>query len=423
MTSPAVAVAGQTEQGDDEDEPIGHDADEEPKIMAKTGRNQACPCGSGKKFKRCCLKQRGQEAAPASRPPIRITDPPAGFEGSPYLLAKSWQRSARFARMQREEPARAATFWTPDRIGALDTEEILERLMQLGIEVIREDFAARAEASATAIAWRLSEPWRAVLERRGALEHQDDRFLSLIACELWKRWCPHRPSREMLDDWMQEGYDLASAGEGTAACERWWPVWEAIRDRLEPQMGTCTQAQAVCGGTHFIFNWIQDLAWELHGAARDQPRFAALGEQLCREVIEQFTAEEGNFELNFRADLGEFMFLAGRDEEGEAVFAALIEEHPDEGIGYARLASIVAHGVRGARAGGPSDVPRAIELLEQAIARPINDPDDWDLEYRLEDLRKPLLVGDVAGVEAAAEAQAEIPPGAAVVLPTPPRPE
>ncbi|MEE4238740.1 MAG: SEC-C metal-binding domain-containing protein, partial [Anderseniella sp.] len=25
-----------------------------PKFAAKTGRNEPCPCGSGKKFKRCC---------------------------------------------------------------------------------------------------------------------------------------------------------------------------------------------------------------------------------------------------------------------------------------------------------------------------------------------------------------------------------
>jgi hypothetical protein len=32
--------------------------------MAKIGRNDACPCGSGKKFKRCCLgKQRSETAA------------------------------------------------------------------------------------------------------------------------------------------------------------------------------------------------------------------------------------------------------------------------------------------------------------------------------------------------------------------------
>lgn len=26
--------------------------------MAKTGRNEPCPCGSGKKYKKCCLKNK-----------------------------------------------------------------------------------------------------------------------------------------------------------------------------------------------------------------------------------------------------------------------------------------------------------------------------------------------------------------------------
>ncbi|ADH85752.1 SEC-C metal-binding domain-containing protein [Desulfurivibrio alkaliphilus] len=40
--------------------------------MAKIGRNDPCPCGSGKKFKKCCLeKQRlaGRTPAAASQPP------------------------------------------------------------------------------------------------------------------------------------------------------------------------------------------------------------------------------------------------------------------------------------------------------------------------------------------------------------------
>ena len=34
--------------------------------MAKTGRNEACPCGSGQKYKRCCLP-----ADEAARPIVR----------------------------------------------------------------------------------------------------------------------------------------------------------------------------------------------------------------------------------------------------------------------------------------------------------------------------------------------------------------
>ena len=31
--------------------------------MAKVGRNEACPCGSGRKFKRCCLGKQQEQAA------------------------------------------------------------------------------------------------------------------------------------------------------------------------------------------------------------------------------------------------------------------------------------------------------------------------------------------------------------------------
>ena len=32
---------------------------EEPPPKTKIGRNDPCPCGSGKKFKRCCMKKQG----------------------------------------------------------------------------------------------------------------------------------------------------------------------------------------------------------------------------------------------------------------------------------------------------------------------------------------------------------------------------
>jgi tetratricopeptide (TPR) repeat protein len=38
--------------------------------MAKIGRNEPCPCGSGKKYKQCCL-QKDEAAALAAAPPPR----------------------------------------------------------------------------------------------------------------------------------------------------------------------------------------------------------------------------------------------------------------------------------------------------------------------------------------------------------------
>ncbi|NJO18150.1 MAG: hypothetical protein HC877_21195 [Thioploca sp.] len=36
----------------------------------KTGRNQACPCGSGKKLKHCCGTIAKQLSMPSSPPPL-----------------------------------------------------------------------------------------------------------------------------------------------------------------------------------------------------------------------------------------------------------------------------------------------------------------------------------------------------------------
>ena len=49
--------------------------------MAKTGRNDPCPCGSGKKDKKCCLTK-DEDAAAALRPP----PPPPAPRRSPFFL-------------------------------------------------------------------------------------------------------------------------------------------------------------------------------------------------------------------------------------------------------------------------------------------------------------------------------------------------
>lgn len=50
---------------------VHHPAHPAPYRRVKTGRNELCPCGSGMKFKRCCLGK------PASPPPADLSAEPA----------------------------------------------------------------------------------------------------------------------------------------------------------------------------------------------------------------------------------------------------------------------------------------------------------------------------------------------------------
>ncbi len=103
-------------------------------------------------------------------------------------------------------------------------------------------------------------------------------------------------------------------------------------------------------------------------------------------MLEQFRDEGGLFTLNFRADLGEFLFLASRPREGERVLRQLIEDEPDSAIGYARLATLLGYPSLGPRR-WRTDLPAAIALLEAAIAQPVADLEHWDLSRQLAELR------------------------------------
>jgi hypothetical protein len=76
---------------------------------------------------------------------------------SPYVVAKLFEESEHFARMQRREPERARQFCTPRKVAALSTEEIVIRLRKLDVDATREAYLAQTEGRTSA--WALSEPW------------------------------------------------------------------------------------------------------------------------------------------------------------------------------------------------------------------------------------------------------------------------
>jgi len=360
--------------------------------MTKIGRNASCPCGSGKKYKKCCLgkedpprsvTESGAPALPTRAPPSNLASRDWSAEMSPYVVAKLFEESERFARMQRSEPERARHFYTPCKVAALSTEEIVDRLRKLGVDATRGAYLAQAKGRTSA--WALSEPWREASLTK-PLSRYDDDFLGLAACELWRRYCPERPSIEMLDDEMQAGYRRSMEGEGAQACAHWARVWETIRERLRPEMRTINDAVAVFSGMQSLYNWIQDYLIALRNVAVDERGYAKTGVRLCEDVLAQFPDEDELFLINFRGDMGELLCFAGEPERGERVFLELIRDYPDTASGYARLADLLGYGPT--PGSEPIDRQRAQQVLEEALARPVTDAADYDLKFRLSDLRR-----------------------------------
>ena len=185
------------------------------------GRNDSCPCGSGKKYKKCCLGKKTQASAPKVPENVeaRFYSPAMGYytQGAlaealkpdglvkihPYALIK-WPGDPHVLQSALpEHPARMLQMWRGSTVAAMSVEEIENRLTIMGARYDRAEFIEGAKTKRSA--WEIAEEWGDGLV---AFRQSDRDFFGLAACELWRRLCPEPPSFEMIDDWVCEGYAL-----------------------------------------------------------------------------------------------------------------------------------------------------------------------------------------------------------------------
>ena len=282
-----------------------------------------------------------------------------------------------------EEIARLKQFWTPRKIAAEGTAEIEARLLQYGVPYTRD--ALRQLISGQESAWKAAAPWIDSLKTPDRLALD---FVGLAVGELWKRLYPNPPSLEMLDDWMQEGYQFSEQRKPEEACAVWRQFWDAIRVRFTPDMRTAHEAgeRVFSSMTQYLSNWVNDFQMECHNGSLQSQKCLEIGVQFFRQFLDCFP-EDPNA-LSFRAELATLYYNAGRVEESEKLFTLLMEEHPDRAVGYVQFSDALSW--RGPQGTRPTDLPRAIRLLETALARPVKDAKDYDLQSRLDDLRAHL---------------------------------
>ena len=164
--------------------------------------------------------------------------------------------------MSKRQIAALKDRWTSAKVARLETAEIVSRLDELEIDGHQAAFVVLTGGRTSA--WSIGKTWMEGLSVKP--DGADDDFICLAACELWKRYCPERPSMEMLDDWVTEGYDLSQARRNVEAVEIWLRVWGHVRPRIEPHMTTFDAADEVFQVSQFFGNWIQDFTMDIRNA-------------------------------------------------------------------------------------------------------------------------------------------------------------
>lgn len=250
---------------------------------------------------------------------------------------------------------RLAALWTPTKVAALSTEEICTLLASWGVTVDRESFVALARGRERA--WAIAEEiWLPPARERGEVP---DNLLGLAAVELWKRWIPERPGRDVLGSWVAEGYRLLEH-DRNAACEHWLRTWDTLRWRLGLRPTLAAAREMVDGGPE-LTRWLLDLGWELCVAVAGSP---ALGPRAVAylEATARLQLPQGEAWVRhcLRTDLADVLFHIGRREEGERVHRTLIRG-PGSALERRRLAEALAYSADVCSA---EELERATALLE-----------------------------------------------------------
>ena len=261
--------------------------------------------------------------------------------------------------------------WTIKKVAAMTTEAIETQLRRYAVAHSRERFLTLAEGRASA--WSVSEVWLA--HDPITCHGKEEDFLGLAACELWKRYLPDRPSIEMIDDWMQEGYFHIEGKRTADACDVWWRVWTTLRPRFTPAMVTMNGTAPIFRGFQSIFNWSQDFEMHLGNAAIKDLRYAAVGRRYCTEWIAQFRGEDDRMQVSFHRALARFLFRLGEVDNAAATLHTIVEQWPGNIWGYVALADAYSHLFRSERH-LPLDLEQAASFLRRALALPGLDRHD-----------------------------------------------
>jgi hypothetical protein len=303
--------------------------------MSWIGRNSPCPCGSGIKHQKCCLEKERlashqdllslHELAEAAICPWETS-----YEPSPYVLAKTLagHDKVKAQWLAHKYGRMTSRLWTPDRLFHLRTREIEQHLRDAGLEMNRELFIEQAEGETSA--WQLSRTWcRRVLGRER--EPDTDDFLGLAACELWSRYLPQRPSREMLGDWIEEGIRHIATGEKETASDIWWRVWDSLTRRITSSMTRPKQAESLVATELYLDDWLLAFADLLETMAFDSEGHAERGIAFCDQYLTLFHDEDISVRAMVAQKKATMLSSLGRHDEELQVLEEICSNATDRG--------------------------------------------------------------------------------------------
>lgn len=310
--------------------------------MIKVGRNDPCPCGSGKKYKKCCIDK-----------PI------------PELEHKSFKRYL-------------DSFWSYEEVNEMSIDEIIDKLQSIGIAFEKEAFLRDVEKFYSA--QQLSENWFETFKVTAV--DRDEDFPWLGAWILWERLAPANIlSMEQMSDLIDKGFEYLAENDSKSTCDVWLGVWDAIKLRIKPEFKNLDYLDIQYNGSFFIRNFCQDLQNELYNAGSEDPVYYEKSVEYCEEFCSYFPNEDELIIHNMRRSIAESYLHLKKIDEAKGELDSLIRDYPNNPWSYIAYGDMYWIGKDIIK-----DSSKAKEFYEKALLVAKDKQDKIVIEERLEDL-------------------------------------
>ena len=207
--------------------------------------------------------------------------------------------------------------------------ELLAKLPSFGVEIDRAWLEQKCEQALSA--QEIADP---LMDQSGSRGLESD-WIWICVATLWRRWFPEQPSFEVLDDRMQNGYELLKTSGAVAACRIWLEAWTDVLRLLDKAgIQSIEEFDERFRGTQSLFNWIQDLESELWNAGLDDRQFLSARIAMCEEAMRRFPSDDGLMLENRRRAVAESFFELGETDQAEALYREWLDADPCWGWGW-----------------------------------------------------------------------------------------
>jgi hypothetical protein len=261
---------------------------------------------------------------------------------------------------------------------SLSDQKLIDKLKSFGVNMNKNLFHELSERYLSA-----EEMFSYFFDEKKAKVEgcNDEDWLWICLTVLWERWEPGKPSFEMIDNEMQNGYDLIDAGEVEKGCELWMKVWGWIRRIMKEQkILHINEFEAKFKGTQLVENWLYDFEMELGNAGMHNPKFHNVRIDFANDFIKEFIHEDINLIRVMKRSLAESHHRTGNIKEMENLFENWLEKDDTWGwgwIGYSDCYWL--------KAIDTPDYEKAEQILKRALDIPDVEERDQIIE-RLTDL-------------------------------------